>query len=244
MCTVTYLPYKDKIYITANRDEEITRPRALNPIVAELASGKILYPKDVKKGGTWISIHDNGNAMVLMNGAFIPHISKPNYRKSRGLIFLEIFDSENPVNKFNEVDLDDIEPFTLIVWLNHNNTLWRLTWDEYEKSIESLKADVPHIWSSVTLYDDEMIAQRQKWFDDFRKANKNKITGEKIRDFHEHGGEGDDRINLNLKRGGRRRTLSITSIEISEERSVMYHHDLISGEQTINGWLFADNENH
>lgn len=244
MCTVTFLPYKDKVFLTSNRDEQTTRLASAPPAVREVSTGKIVYPRDGEKGGTWVGIHNNGNAMVLFNGAFIPHISKPDYRRSRGLIFLDIFDSENPVNRFNEIDLDNIEPFTLIVWLKHNATLWELRWDEYEKFVKSLPADVPHIWSSVTLYDDKMIAQRKKWFQDWLKAHKKaEITGEMIRDFHEHGGEGDERINLNMKRGGRLRTLSITGIEISVERSIMHYHDLINGEQTINGWMFADHNN-
>ena len=48
-------------------------------------------------------------------------------------------------------------------------------------------------------------------------------------------------MNLTLNNGATH-TLSITGIEISEDRSVMYYHDLVSGEQTINGWLFADDK--
>lgn len=238
MCTVTYLPYKDKIYITSNRDERPTKGGTIAPTVKNFSSGKILFPSSSQNGGTWVGIHNNGNAMVLVNGAFAPHIRKDEYRKSRGLIFLEIFDTDNPVKKFNEIDLQDIEPFTLIVWLKQNGTLWEMRWDEYEKFVTSLPADMPNMWSSVTLFDDTMIARRRKWFDDWRMSQ-DAITGEGIRWFHEHGGEGFERLNLNINKGATQ-TLSITGIEISEDRSVMYYHDLISGEQTINGWLFAD----
>lgn len=241
MCTITYLPYKDKIFITSNRDERPTRKAALAPTVEKYKTGKILSPTDGMKGGTWIGIHNNGNAMVLANGAFAPHIRKDSYRESRGKIFLEIFDSENPVAKFNEINLDDIEPFTLIAWLKKNGTLWEMRWDEYEKFVVSLPADMPRMWSSVTLFDEQMIERRKKWFDEWRAAQDN-ITGEAIRNFHEHGGEGFERLNLNYNNGATS-TLSITGIEISEDRSVMYYHDLITGEQTINGWLFADEKN-
>lgn len=238
MCTVTYLPYKDKIFITSNRDERPSKSGAIAPTVKNFSSGKVLYPQNNKQGGTWIGIHNNGNAMVLINGAFAPHIRKDKYRVSREQTFLEIFDDENPVNKFNEADLHDIEPFTLVVWIKKNGTLWEMRWDEYEKFVTSLPSDMPNMWSSVTLFDDAMIQRRKKWFDEWRLAQDN-ITGDGIRHFHEHGGEGFERLNLNINNGATK-TLSITGIEISEDRSVMYYHDLISGEQTINGWLFAD----
>lgn len=238
MCTVTYLPYKDKIFITSNRDERPSREGAVAPSVKKVASGKILCPTDKPGGGTWIGIHNNGNAMVLVNGAFAPHIRKDAYRLSRGVIFMDIFDSDNPVKKFNEANLTDIEPFTLIAWLKQNGTLWEMRWDEYEKFVTSLPADVPNMWSSVTLFDDRMIARRRNWFDEWRMSQ-DAISGEGIRSFHEHGGEGFERLNLNINKGATQ-TLSITGIEISEDRSVMYYHDLITGEQTINGWLFAD----
>lgn len=238
MCTVTYLPYKDKIFITSNRDERPTKAGVAAPAVKKVATGKILCPQTKPEGGTWIGIHNNGNAMVLVNGAFAPHIRKDAYRLSRGIIFLEIFDSDNPVQKFNDTDLHDIEPFTLIVWLKKNGTLWEMRWDEYEKFVTSLPAETPNMWSSVTLFDDNMITRRKKWFDEWRSSQK-KITGESVRWFHENGGEGFERLNLNINKGATQ-TLSITGIEISDDRSVMYYHDLITGEQTINGWLFAD----
>lgn len=239
MGTVTYLPYKDKIFITSNRDERPSNIGATAPAVEKYKSGKILFPKN-RDGGTWIGIHNNGNAMALIKGAFAPHIRKDEYRQSRGKTFLQIFDSPNPVKKFNEIDLHDIEPFTLVVWLRQNGTLWEMRWDEYEKFVKSLPADLPNMWSSVTLFDDGMIERRKQWFDEWR-MKQDVITGESIRTFHEHGGEGYERLNLTLNNGATH-TLSITSIEISEDRSVMYYHDLVSGEQTINGWLFADED--
>lgn len=241
MSTVTYLPYKDKIFITSNRDEKPTMSAAVAPSVIKCSTGKILCPQNSQSGGTWIGIHNNGNAMVQINGAFAPHIRKDSYRKTRGEAFLEIFDADNPVNQFNETELTDIEPFTLIVWLKQNGTLWEMRWDEYEKFVTSLPADIPNMWSSVTLFDDGMILKRKKWFEEWRLSQK-VITGENVRWFHEHGGEGFERMNLNLNKGGTQ-THSITGIEISEDRSVMYYHDLITGEQTINGWLFADDKN-
>lgn len=240
MCTVTYIPYNDKIYITSNRDESTARPPATMPVIHEVSSGKILFPKDGKHNGTWVGIHNNGNAMVLMNGAFGPHIRKAEYRMSRGLIFLDIFNSPNPVKKFNETNLEDIEPFTLIAWMKHNGTLWEMRWDEYERFVTSLDANVPHLWASATLYDPKTIEERRELFSSWL-SKQEEITGDNIRSFHNYENENTDLPKLNTDKYSIVTTQSITGIEILQDRSVMYHHDLLTDEQTINGWMFADN---
>ena len=74
MCTVTFIPTGDKYFITSNRDEKNTRKFAIPPSAYEFESGKIFFPKDGDRGGSWIAIHENGNAAVLLNGAFEKHI--------------------------------------------------------------------------------------------------------------------------------------------------------------------------
>ena len=84
MCTVTYIPTKEHVYLTSNRDEKNWRTDALAPEVYEFSSGKIIYPKDGDAGGTWIAAHENGNVVVFLNGGFVAHTPAPPYRKSRG----------------------------------------------------------------------------------------------------------------------------------------------------------------
>jgi hypothetical protein len=36
----------------------------------QLSMQRITYPKDADAGGTWIAKHENGNAVVLLNGGF------------------------------------------------------------------------------------------------------------------------------------------------------------------------------
>ncbi|MGL1516781.1 NRDE family protein, partial [Vibrio parahaemolyticus] len=49
------------------------------------------FPKDPDGGGTWIALKENGDVAILLNGAFENHIPAYPYRRSRGLIFLDIF---------------------------------------------------------------------------------------------------------------------------------------------------------
>ena len=66
MCTVSFIPSKDKIFITSNRDEKNTRARAFAPGIEHHNGYKMVYPRDADKGGTWISMKDNGDAAVLL----------------------------------------------------------------------------------------------------------------------------------------------------------------------------------
>lgn len=238
MCTVTFIPVDDRVYITSNRDEHFTRKAALLPAVHQLESGRVVFPKDGNAGGTWIAMHNNGNAMVLLNGAFKRHEIGGTYRKSRGLVFLEIFDAISPVERFNNIHLGAIEPFTLVAWVKH--TLWEMRWDGAEKYILPVAATKPAIWCSATLYDDIIIEKRRQWFDNWLQENPYP-NAEAIREFHEFAGDGDANNDLRMNRDGILKTVSITGMELSADNAVMHYKDLDSGMQNINQWIYANN---
>jgi uncharacterized protein with NRDE domain len=239
MCTVTFIPLQDKVFITSNRDEHFTRKPALLPMVYKFESGRMVYPKDGDAGGTWIAMHNNGNAMVLMNGAFKRHKVQRPYRKSRGVVFLDIFDAISPVERFDHADLVGIEPFTLVAWVKHS--LWEMRWDGTEKYILAVVATQPAMWCSATLYDEAVIEKRRAWFYKWLQENPYP-NGEEIRRFHEFAGDGDSNNDLRMNRDGILKTVSITGMELSVENAVMHYKDLDSGMQNINQWIFANNQ--
>ena len=51
----------------------------------------------------------------MLNGAFTKHERNLPYRKSRGLIVLEIFEYKSFSDFVTDVDLHNIEPFTLVL---------------------------------------------------------------------------------------------------------------------------------
>jgi hypothetical protein len=57
----------------------------------------------------------NGHMAVLLNGGWTKHEPLYPYRKSRGLVFLEICSADQLLEGFESVLLDQIEPFTVIV---------------------------------------------------------------------------------------------------------------------------------
>ncbi len=235
MCTVTFLPLKDRVLITSNRDEHVLRAPAALPEAVRTEHGNILFPRDGQAGGTWIALHSNGNAMVLLNGAWKRHEHQPPYRKSRGLIFLDIFNTATPSDTFSDIELDGIEPFTLVIW--EHNSLTETRWDGTRKYLTRLPADVPRIWSSATLYDEEVIALRKRWFADWLAATTVK-NAETIRRFHEWGGNGDETIALKMNRNGLLQTVSITGMEIGTSKAAMYYRDINAGLVSINEWQF------
>jgi len=67
----------------------------------------------------------------LLNGAFKKHIAQPPYRKSRGLVLLEIVEADEPQSFFKQLDLFDIEPFTVV--LHQPGLLHEFRWDGKDK---------------------------------------------------------------------------------------------------------------
>lgn len=226
MCTVTYMPFRNSFFLTSNRDEKQTRLRAHEPEWQQLTSGRLLFPKDGNAGGTWMALHENGNAMVLLNGGFVPHVTIPPYRKSRGLIFLEVFDHPQPVEAFTQIHLHEIEPFTLVI--RQAEQLFEARWDGQYKSVLELDAASAYIWSSVTLYTEEVIEKRKAWFEAFQKKY-SEIHAQELLHFHRFAGDGDGTNDVLMNRNNEMLTVSITQIQRQNEVSFMQYHDLTAG---------------
>jgi hypothetical protein len=223
MCTVTFIPAGDTYLITSNRDEKSYRKQAMAPAIYHNGDVSLLYPKDADAGGTWIAVSDKGQTGILLNGAFHRHIPKPPYKKSRGLALLDILLNETPLNKFLRFDLENIEPFTLI--LLDNTLLHECRWDGHEKYHRLLEKTRPLIWSSATLYDEEVAQKRQQWFEKWLKNNPIPSIKDAL-DFHQFGGDGDEYNDLRMNRDGKVFTVSVTGIELNNEKAVMHYLDL------------------
>jgi hypothetical protein len=227
MCTVTYIPAGEKKFITSNRDEKKLRKIALPPQFYLHDNIRLVYPKDSDAGGSWIALNENGNCAVLLNGGFEKHVSKPPYRKSRGLVFLEIIKHVSPSEYFSIIDLIAIEPFTVIII--ERNKLLECRWTGEEKFCKELDSLQPHIWSSVTLYKAAARKKREQWFRLWMM--KNQSPGQKdILNFHQSAGDGNEHTDLVMKRNEIYHTVSITSIELENDRRKIYYYDLVTDE--------------
>ena len=222
MCTVTYIPTPEGCIITSNRDEKITRERALSPQEYLIDGKKIIFPKDPKAGGTWVA-HSETKIIVLLNGAREKHIPKPHYRKSRGLIVLDLMTAKKTIDYWGKIDLSDIEPFTIV--LIENNKLRQLQWNEVEKSTTEFDEKQFHIWSSSTLYSKEIREQRKEWFQDFIKS-KNAPTPEEILHFHQFTESENKEFGLQINRNDVLKTISITQCKVKNDIIQMKYLDL------------------
>jgi hypothetical protein len=223
MCTVSFIPVNHKIIITSNRDEKHWRSPAIGPQFYKFKTGNILFPRDADAGGTWFAVHENGNVVVFLNGGFVKHEPAPPYRKSRGVVLLDLVDNDHPYSQFLKHDLRNIEPFTSIIF--EEEQLYECRWDGENKYRQKLNPHQPHIWSSVTLYDEQVIGKRKKWFEEWIGKNQSP-TQDDILHFHQFTGDGDKHNDLLMNRNGFVFTVSITSLEINEHTGLMKYVDI------------------
>ncbi|CAN5747988.1 NRDE family protein [soil metagenome] len=222
MCTVTFIPVREGYVITSNRDEKFSRKQAIPPVSYVENEILIICPKDADAGGTWIAMRENGDASVLLNGAFEKHISQPPYAKSRGIIFLDIFTHVTPLPYFMQMNLQGIEPFTMIIF---NGSLNECRWDGNNKHCRYLRKDQPYIWSSATLYENAVVRNREQWFATFLSKNPHP-SREEIFSFHQFAGDGDVKNDLLMNRNGLLSTVSITAVTLKKNRCKMHYVDL------------------
>lgn len=216
MCTVTYFPLKNKIVVTSNRDEKPNRS------AQEINQGKgVFYPKDAAKNGTWFAVSENGNAIILLNGAFENHHREAEYRKSRGLIVLDLIVKEDIFKSIELIDLENIEPFTLAIL--QENKLAEFRWDGSEKHFKILDINRPHIWSSATLYNETAREKRKRIFQEFLQNEI--ISEETIWDFH-HQKTDDLENGITIKRQNTIQTISTTQLVISDEMKLKHYDRL------------------
>lgn len=223
MCTVTYLPSGDGVYLTTNRDEKVSRTRASPPSQVETSNGNLMYPADAASSGTWVAVHESGNAAVLLNGARKAHSSTPPYRHSRGLIIPALWQGPSPHVEFTKISLLDVEPFTLII--RDQDALWQGMWDGQDRYLQPLPPDQPYIWSSVTLYDEAARNQRIQWFNTWLKQQES-LTWEAILAFHLSCNNADPSIAICMDRPGSVSTVSVTSLHIQRTRIAMCYQEV------------------
>ncbi len=227
MCTVTFFPSEDGYFLTTNRDEKISRANVEWPAEKEDEGYRLLYPKDLAGMGTWIAADNRNNAVCLLNGAFTPHVPRNKYRHSRGLIVTGIFAFRSIREFMDSFDLDEIEPFTLV--MIRDKKLFEFKWDGMRKYLIDHDWQKPRIWSSVTLYSPEMVKQREGWFEQWiTEEGRSGITAGKILSFHQSGHFGSPEFTIKMKRESVQ-TISITGISSTCNELVMKYIDLVNG---------------
>lgn len=233
MCTVSFVCSNHKIIITSNRDEQLVRP-AIAPQNYAVNNKNLCFPKDPKAGGTWYAVDENANVLVLLNGAEEKHEWNPPYRRSRGLIVLDLLGSDSAIQSWETIDLDNIEPFTLVLF--QDQKLYQLRWNGKQKETTQLDATQNHIWSSATLYPKPIREQRAKWFTTFLDT-KPEVTETEMFQFHRYTETDNHEHGLVINRNNKLKTLSITQSVIEQNKITLRHHDLIEQQDFHNTFI-------
>ena len=225
MCTVTYLPLGDNDFIlTSNRDETPLR-NTIHP-QGYLENGVLLkYPKDELAGGTWVGLSDKKRLVCLLNGGFEIHTKKNSYKMSRGIIVKNILSADDGVSYINNFDFTEIEPFTLVLvdW-NKQLETYELVQDGVKKHFKKLPQK-PRIWSSSTLYTEEMKQLRKQWFANWLNDNK-EFRQEEILQFHKNDTLGTQDVSVKMKRS-LVETVSVTSVIKENSKVDITYIDLL-----------------
>jgi uncharacterized protein with NRDE domain len=235
MCTVSFVTSNDKIIITSNRDEKVMRPNAIEPKNYLINNKNIIFPKDQKAGGTWFAVDEYSNVLVLLNGADEKHVVTGNYSKSRGLIVLELIGSDSAIDSWKSIDLNTIEPFTLVLF--QDQSLYQLRWNGTDKETIELDHKQNHIWSSSTLYSMGIREKRAAWFAAFLDTTRGAAKPEELIGFHRYTEENNSEHGLVINRNDLMKTLSITQTVIEKNKVTIMHHDLIKQNQFSNSFI-------
>jgi ribosomal protein S8E len=230
MCTVSFYNTGNEIIITSNRDEKVIRSQSTMPIEeGDKGEYVIYYAKDTQAFGTWFVTDNLGRVAVLLNGAFVKHQLGGNYKKSRGVVLLELFKEPIFFNAFEKYCLKNIEPFQILFY--QNNVLQRFLWDGEKKHVEFLNTLKSYIFSSVTLYETNIIEERKIWFHQFVSKNE-ELNNKMILDFHLHHHKHDLQNGLTINRTNEAKTFSISQVVINPENNTYTYLDLLNNNST------------
>jgi hypothetical protein len=233
MCTLSYIPKPNGFLLTSNRDESVNRLPALEPRAYMHNQVKVMYTKDTQAGGTWLAVAENHFTLCLLNGAFEKHKHQPPYRHSRGLVVTDFFNYNNALSFKDEYDCEGLEPFTLVIIESGNlPRIHELRWDGNELFYITIDPTVPQIWSSATLYDAEVIAERAVWFQSFLQTNPNPSPDDMLF-FHHFGGGEHGQNTILMNRNNILKTISITGIQHLTATVWVHHENLLTDELTV-----------
>lgn len=219
MCTLTYVPVANGFVLTSSRDESPKRV-ATPPSAYEYEGERLVFPKDKLSQGSWLISNDRGRASSLLNGGLQPHQRRDSYRKSRGIVHLDLYLFSGLEEFARDYNLQDIEPFTVVSV--EGSQIFQLVWTGSEKLLDWFDGRKPKIWSSSMLYNAEMKKMREDWFSEWLNSNI-ELGSERMMEFHQQSFTDDPRCDVIMQRETGVRTTSITQI-LSIGESIEYSH--------------------
>jgi Transport and Golgi organisation 2 len=161
MCTLTFVPAEDGYVAGMNRDEKLTRARAIPPKRFDFPDATALFPRE-SSGGTWIGCNSHGNLLVLLNWNDVTPPFGGEAIRSRGVLIPELIggaDLADTRARFARLDLDGVSPFRLIGAFLRESLIVEWSWDGLQRREFEFAWRKRH-WFSSSVSD--ALAQRER----------------------------------------------------------------------------------
>ena len=116
MCTMTWFTTDDGYELFFNRDESLSRKKALPPVCRDSQGLTYVSPTDADAGGTWIASNHHGITVCLLNHYQFQQIITYKNWVSRGNIvreFAEFSDLSLAEQRFSSMNLEDYRAFRM-----------------------------------------------------------------------------------------------------------------------------------
>jgi hypothetical protein len=167
MCTVSWIHDDAGYQLFFNRDEKLSRKRALPPRLAARDGVRFLAPVDGDFGGTWIAMNEFGVSVCLLNGPNITNSGGGDRgpSRSRGLLLPELIASSSVAAIYESVRLADFAvfaPFTLAA-LGPGQMTAMVEWDGSRKTVR-FQDEPCHMLTSSSFDTEAVRASRQEEF--------------------------------------------------------------------------------
>lgn len=225
MCTITFVPTGSRSFILCSNRDEDPRRTTLAPAVHDRRGTRMIYPKDLQSGGSWIGSSETQRTACIMNGARKPHERTDDYKTSRGVILKEVLTADRLDTFIKNYDLNGIEPFTMLVVCHKEDLqLFQWTWDGNKYLLELLPTQ-PMILQSSMIYSQEEMKRRKGWFETL--AQLPQVQPAELWKWH----HAEDDLSQPIATGARWKrdslqTVSVTMVEVNGEVQNMHYHDL------------------
>lgn len=146
--------------LAMNRDEQVSRPRALVPRRRWAGTRASLYPSEAG-GGTWIGASDAGFSLALINWYAKPQRDRT-LCVSRGIIIPHLLAAENLAEAaamFADLPMVKINPFRLVAASFWERRLWEWRWDGERLTRSQFGWSLRHWFSSG--YDEALVNKKR-----------------------------------------------------------------------------------
>lgn len=223
MCTVTVIPWRGRVRLAANRDEQRSRPEALPPEVRSFGRRRAVLPIDPIGGGTWVAVNNAGLVLTLLNVTRTGNSGVPQPVRSRGSIIPALLSCDTlsqAIECARNLDTGAYAPFRLVL-VDADNLAELCSHGNEIQLLQNIPLTGPHLFTSSGLGDELVDAPRRQLFtQEFRPAT-DWLTAQDA--FHRHSWSDRPELSVCMRRADAR-TVSKTTVVLGPENVTLAYH--------------------